>query len=125
MYLVGADRLTYYHGASTRDRALTPKHGPTAIFWHAMRLAAKRRFRLLDIERERRRPIPPTCISRSPTSKRRWGGRHVEVLSVDITLARAKVLFQEWVLKPLWGRTHPLYLRAFRRQLTAERSDDD
>jgi hypothetical protein len=37
----------------------------------------------------------PTNVHFSVTDfKRRWGGRHVEVLSVDITLARAKVLFQ-------------------------------
>jgi hypothetical protein len=124
MYLVGADRLTYYHGASTRDRSLTPKHGPTAIFWHAMRQAAKRRLRLLDMGAGTP-TTDPTNVHFSVTDfKRRWGGRHVEVLSADITLARAKVLFQERLLKPLWDRTHPLYLRVFRRHLTAERPDE-
>jgi hypothetical protein len=52
------------------------------------------------------------------------GRPYVEVLSVDITLARAKVLFQECLLKRLWDRMHPLYLRAFRRHLSAERHED-
>jgi hypothetical protein len=114
MYLVGANRLTYYHGASTRNRELTPKHGPSAIFWHAMRLAAKRGLRGLDMgagtpTRDR------ANVNFSVTDfKRRWGGRHVEVLSVDVTLAPAKVFFQDRLLKPLWDRGHPLYLRLFR-----------
>lgn len=117
MYLVGADRLTYYHGASTRDRELTPKHGPTATFWHALRLAAKRGLRVLDMGAG-----TPTSdradVHFSVTDfKRRWGGRHVEVLSVDITLAPAKVFFQHRFLKPLWDRAHPLYLQLFRQRL--------
>ena len=62
MYLVGADRLTYYHGAFTRDRELTPKHSPTATFWHALRLAAKRGLRVLDMGAGTRRAIEPTPI---------------------------------------------------------------
>jgi hypothetical protein len=113
MYLIGADRLTYYHGASTRNRELTPKHGPTAIFWHAIRLAAKRRLRVLDMGAGTP-TIDRANVHFSVTDfKRRWGGRHVEVLTVDITLAPTKVFLQERLLKPLWDRAHPLYLRLF------------
>lgn len=114
MYLVGADRLTYYHGASTRNRELTPKHGPTAIFWHAMRLAAKRGLRVLDMGAGTPTSDRANVHFSVTDFKRRWGGRHVEVLSVDITLAPAKVFFQDRLLKPLWDRGHPLYLRLFR-----------
>ena len=113
MYLVGADRLTYYHGASTRNRALTPKHGPTAIFWHAMRLAAKDGRRVLDMGAGTPTSDRSNVHFSVTDFKRRWGGHHVEVLSVDITLAPAKVVFQERLLKPLWDRAHPIFLRLF------------
>ena len=113
MYFVGTDRLTYYHGASTRNRELTPKHGPTAIFWYAMRLAARRKLRVLDMGAGTPTSDRANVHFSVTDFKRRWGGRHVEVLSVDITLAPMKVLFQERLLKPLWDRAHPLYLRLF------------
>ena len=82
MYLVGADRLTYYHGASTRNRELTPKHGPTAIFWHAMRLAAKRVpdaverwLRMYEAEREEGEAFNAWSGSRAPRSTSRWRRR--------------------------------------------------
>ena len=39
LFLKSAERLTYYHGVSTRDPELAPSQGPSAIVWHAMRLA--------------------------------------------------------------------------------------
>lgn len=113
MYLVGGDRLIYYHGASTRNRDLTPKHGPTAIFWYAIRLAVKDGLRVLDMGAGTPTTDPSNVHFSVTDFKRRWGGQHVEVLSVDITLAPAKVLLQERLLKPLWDRAHPLYLRLF------------
>jgi GNAT acetyltransferase-like protein len=113
MYLVTGDRLVYYHGGSTRDRALTPKHGSTAAFWHALRLARARGLRLLDLG-----GASPTTDSTSPQYslsdfKRRWGGRLTMVPSARVVLAPLKAAFQEHCLAPLWDRLHPLYLRLF------------
>ena len=113
MYIVGADRLTYYHGASTRARELTPKHGPTAIFWHALRVARDRELALFDMGAGTP-TTDPTNVHFSVTDfKRRWGGRHVEVPSIDLVLAPVTVMIQDRLLKPLWARAHPLYLRFF------------
>jgi hypothetical protein len=37
----------------------------------------------------------------------------VEVPSIDLVLAPVKVMIQDRLLKPLWARAHPLYLRFF------------
>jgi hypothetical protein len=119
MYLVGPDRLTYYHGASTRDRELTPKHGPTAIFWHAMRLTRERGLPVFDMGAGTPTTDPANVHFSVTDFKRRWGGDHVEVPSVEMVLAPGKVLFQDRLLKPLWDRAHPLYLRIFGHEQAA------
>jgi Acetyltransferase (GNAT) domain len=114
MYLVSRDRLTYYHGGSTRERELTPKHGSTAAFWHALRLARERDIATFDFGGA----SPTTDRANVQYSlsdfKRRWGGRLVMVPGADVVLSPLKVAFQDWCLKPLWDRAHPLYLRLFR-----------
>jgi GNAT acetyltransferase-like protein len=113
MYMVCADRLTYYHGASTRARELTPKHGPTAIFWHALRLTRDRGLAVFDMGAGTPTSDRANVHFSVADFKRRWGGRHVEVPSVDIVLAPTRVFLQDRLLKPLWDRGHPLYLRLF------------
>jgi hypothetical protein len=113
MYLVSRERLTYYHGASTRERHLTPKHGPTATFWHALRLARDRDVTAFDFGGANP-TTDPTDVHFSVTDfKRRWGGRHVMVPSAEVVLSPTKVVFQDHCLKPFWDRVHPLYLRVF------------
>jgi hypothetical protein len=114
MYLVGRDVLTYYHGASTRDRALTPKHGPTAIFWHAVRLARDRGLAVFDFGGANPTDDPNDVHFSVTDFKRRWGGRHVAVATADVVLSPLKVAVQDRILKPFWDRAHPLYLRLFR-----------
>lgn len=114
MYLVSNDRMTYYHGGSTRDRELTPKHGSTAAFWHALRLARDRNIATFDFGGA----SPTTDRANVQYSlsdfKRRWGGRLVMVPCADVVLSPVKAAFQERCLRPLWDRAHPLYLRIFR-----------
>ena len=113
MYLVCDDRLVYYHGGSTRDRALTPKHGSTAAFWYALRWARARNLRLFDLG-----GVSPSTDTTSPQFslsdfKRRWGGRLTMVPSARVVLAPVKAAFQDHCLAPLWDGLHPLYLRLF------------
>jgi hypothetical protein len=115
MYIVSPHRLTYYHGASTRDRALTPKHGPTAGFWHAIRLARDRAIPLFDFGGATPTDDPADPNFSVTDFKRRWGGRHVEVPGAEIVLARTKVMLQDRWLKPFWDRAHPVYLRLFQQ----------
>ena len=113
MYIVSPHRLTYYHGASTRDRALTPKHGPSTTFWHAIRLARDRGIPLFDFGGATPTDDPADPNFSVTDFKRRWGGRHVMVPGAEIVLAPAKVKFQDRWLKPFWARAHPVYLRLF------------
>jgi hypothetical protein len=113
MYLLSPDRLIYYHGASTRDRALTPKHGPTAGFWHALRLARDRGIPILDFGGAEPTDDPHHIHFSITDFKRRWGGHHVAVPGAEAVLARTRVALQDRLLKPFWDRAHPFYLRMF------------
>ena len=113
MYLVARHRLTYYHGASTRARELTPMHGPSAAFWHVIRLARDRGCASFDFGGANPTTDPDDRHFSITDFKRKWGGRHVLVPSVDVVLSPIKVAFQDRCLKPFWDRAHPLYLRLF------------
>jgi hypothetical protein len=115
MYLVTPSKLTYYHGASTRDRALTAKHGPSALFWHAIRLARERGIPVFDFGGANPTSDPNDVHFSVTDFKRRWGGRHVLVPTAEVVLSPMKVAFQDRVLKPFWDRAHPLFLRMFPR----------
>jgi lipid II:glycine glycyltransferase (peptidoglycan interpeptide bridge formation enzyme) len=67
-FLISRDRLTYYMGGSTRDRALTAKQGPKAMFWHAMRLGQRLGLKTFDMgavtpTEDRTTPIAPSISS--------------------------------------------------------------
>ena len=114
MYLVSRDKLTYYHGASTRARELTPKQGPTATFWHAIRFARDRGMAVFDFGGANPTSDPADIHFPVTEFKRRWGGRHVMIPCADVILSPAKVAFQDRCLKPFWDRAHTVYLRMFR-----------
>ena len=112
-FVIGAGRYTQIHGCSTRDRALTPKQGPTLIFWHAMQSARARGCRTFDLG-----AVTPTEDVHHPhwsvyEYKRLWGGRLEAFEGAEIVLSPLKRAFQERVLAPLWDRLHPIYLRLF------------
>jgi len=111
MFLLGGEWITYCHGASTRDRALTVKQGPTAMFWHAMRLGKTR-----GLTRFSMGSVTPTDDPAHPhysvyAFKRMWGGVLTEMTSGEIVLSRLKLAFQDRVLSPLWERAYPIYLQ--------------
>ena len=114
MYLVSKQRLTYYHGGSTRSRELTPKHGSTAAFWYALRMARDRGIGIFDFGGAS--PTTDRADAQFSLSdfKRRWGGRLVLVPSADVVLSPTRAAFQDRCLKPFWDRVHPLYLRICR-----------
>ena len=111
--MVTRARFTQIHGCSTRDRELTPKQGPTAIFWHAMRHARTLGCRTFDMG-----AVTPTDDPTHPhysvyEYKKLWGGRLEEIHGAEVVLAPWKHRFQEHVLAPMWDRLHPVYLRLF------------
>ena len=113
LFMASRDRFVYIHGCSTRDRNLTPKQGPSAMFWHAMRFARARGCSVFEMG-----AVTPTSDPRHPhysvyEYKKGWGGTVEAVRSGEIVVAPAKYYFQERLLAPLWDRVHPLYLRLF------------
>ena len=113
LFMASGDRFVYLHGCSTRDRALTPKQGPSAVFWHAMRFARARGCTVFDMG-----AVTPTDDRSHPhfsvyEYKKGWGGRLETVESGELVVSPSKYRFQEFVLAPMWDRLHPLYLRLF------------
>lgn len=113
LFMTGPDRFVYLHGCSTRDRALTPKQGPTAVFWHALRCARARGCTVFDLG-----AVTPTDDRSHPHHsvyeyKKGWGGRLETVPAGEVVVSASKYRFQELVLARMWDRLHPLYLRLF------------
>lgn len=103
--------MLYYLGGSTRDRELTAKQAPAAVFWHAIREA-----RRLGLSRFDLGGCTPTEDTTDPrhgvyTFKKRWGGRLETFYNLDVVLSSIPYYLQERVLSPLWDRMHPLYFR--------------
>src|SRR5438093_13651697 len=109
MFLLGREWITYCHGASTRDRALTVKQGPTAMFWHAMRLG-----KIRGLTRFSMGSVTPTEDPAHPhysvyAFKRMWGGRVTEMTSGEIVVCRLRLTLQARGVAPLWARSSPFY----------------
>jgi hypothetical protein len=116
-FVMNADRFAYLHGCSTRDRALTPKQGPTAVFWHAMRLARNHGCTTFDMG-----AVTPSDDPSHPhysvyEYKKGWGGTLEAIQSGELILAPWKHRFQQSVLSPMWARVHPLYMRVFGNEI--------
>ena len=112
-FVASADRFTQIHGCSTRDRDLTPKNGPTGLFWHAIGHAIKRGCRTFDMG-----AVTPTTDAAHPhfsvfEYKRHWGGELQRIHSAEVVVAPWKHRLQERLLAPLWDRLHPVYLSVF------------
>ena len=119
LFMTTGDRFVYLHGCSTRDRLLTPKQGPTAVFWHAMRFARARGCTVFDMG-----AVTPIEDCTHPhysvyNYKKGWGGQLEAVPSGELVVSPAKYRFQEFVLAPMWDRLHPLYLRLFGDRATS------
>ncbi len=118
LFLLSRDRMTYYHGVSTRDRALTGKQGPTAMFWHAMCAAQRMGLTTFDLG-----DVTPTEDPSHPhysvyAFKRDWGGALTERYRGEIIIAPGRYYFQECVLSRAFDILHPIYMR-----MVARRSD--
>ena len=111
-YFVSPTRLGQCHGVSTRDRALTCAEGPSAVAWHALHLA-----RSHGLEFDLGVTTPTTDASHPHFSvfrfKRAFGGTLRERHGAEVILSPAKHRFQHVMLRPLWARLHPVYLRMF------------
>src|SRR5574341_11102 len=119
VFFLSPERMSYFHGVSTRDRALTGKQGPTAMFWHAMCLG-----HLWGIKRFDMTSVTPTEDPRHPNYsvynfKRGWGGMLIEKYCAEIVIAPVRHYFQQRVLSRAFDVVHPLYLRATARRLDA------
>jgi hypothetical protein len=112
-FVITEPRFAQIHGCSTRNRTLTPKQGPTFVFWHAMRYARARGCATFDMG-----AVTPTGDARHPhysvyEYKKMWGGRLETMRCAELVLSPWKHMVQESVLAPMWDRLHPLYLRVF------------
>jgi len=116
IFLCTRDTMLYWHGGSVRDRALTAKQAPAAIFWHAIRAARAEGLRWFDFG-----GCTPTEDPADPAYgvyafKKRWGGRLQTFYNLEIVLGAPQYFLQERVLAPLWDRLHPLYFALIHRR---------
>ena len=112
-FVMSRERFVYLHGCSTRDRALTPKDGPTAVFWHAIRFARTAGCAVFDMGAVTPTDDPTHRHYSVYAYKKGWSGQLEEIQSGKLVVAPWKHRFQESVLAPMWDRVHPLYLRWF------------
>jgi hypothetical protein len=113
LFLTSSDRMTYFYGVSTRDPELTKLQGPTAVFWHALRVARGREIPRFDLG-----AVTPTDDPAHPNHsvyyfKREFGGYVTDLHHAELALAPVKYAFQERVMLPVWKRAHTLYMQAF------------
>jgi peptidoglycan pentaglycine glycine transferase (the first glycine) len=119
LFLIHGDRMLYYQGASTRDRAQTLRQAPAACFWTAIREARKLGLARFDFG-----GCTPTADPADPRYgvwefKKKWGGELVTFYNAEILLAPRIVGFQQRVLAPLWQSLHPLLWRLGGRTATS------
>lgn len=116
IFLCSSDSMLYWRGGSVRDRSLTAKQAPAAIFWHAIRAARAEGLKTFDFG-----GCTPTEDPSDPgygvyAFKKRWGGRLHTFYNLEVVLAAPQHFVQERVLAPLWDRLHPLYLALIHRR---------
>ena len=111
VFLTHADTMLYYLGGSTRNRELTTKQAPTAVFWRAIRDAKRLGVRYFDLGGCT--PTEDVNDSRHGVYafKKRWGGRLQTFYNVEAILSPFAYRLQERVVTPLWDRLHPMYFR--------------
>jgi hypothetical protein len=119
LFLVSPTRMTYWVGASTRDRAFTASHGPTAVFWHAMRLAHTRGIPNFDLGAVTVTDDPAHPHHSVYSFKRGFGGTVEDLRVGEVEVSPLKCRFQERVMLPLWKRVYPCYLRLTSRAAVA------
>ena len=111
LFLLSPSRMTYFHGASTRDPELTRKQGPTALVWEALRLAHGLGVACFDhgavtVTEDPAHPHYPVY-----QFKRRFGGRLTPIASGERVLSAVQYGFQKHVMMPVWKRVHQVYGR--------------
>jgi hypothetical protein len=118
IFLCSRDTMLYWRGGSVRDRDITAKQAPAAIFWHAIRAARAEGLRWFDFG-----GCTPTEDPNDPAYgvyafKKRWGGELRTFFNLEIILRGPEHFLQERVLSPLWNRLHPLYFALLQRRRT-------
>jgi hypothetical protein len=119
IFLTSEDRMTYFHSGSTREPELARLQGPTAVIWHALRVARAREIPRFDLG-----AVTPTEDASHPNHsvyyfKREFGGYVTELHHAEVTLSPMKYAFQERVMLPVWKRAHGLYMTTFGTRATA------
>lgn len=111
LFLCSSDTMLYYLGGSTRDRELTAKQAPAAVFWHAIREARRLGMTRFDFGGCTPTEDPNDLWYGVYAFKKRWGGRLEVFYNLEVVLSPIAFYVQERVLSPLWDRVHPLYFK--------------
>lgn len=111
LFLCSSTTMLYYLGGSTRDRQLTAKQAPAAVFWHAIREARSLGFGKFDFG-----GCTPTADRDDSrygvyAFKKGWGGALETFSNLEVILGAQQYYVQEHVLSPLWDRVHPLLFK--------------
>jgi hypothetical protein len=114
LFLCSGSTMLYYLGGSGRDREMTAKQAPAAVFWHAIREAKRLGMTRFDLG-----GCTPTTDENDPrygvyTFKKRWGGDLEVFYNLGVVLSPTVVGLQDRVVGPAWDLLHPLYFKLFR-----------
>ena len=114
LFLCSPTTMLYYLGGSRRDREMTAKQAPAAVFWHAICQAKRLGMSRFDLG-----GCTPTTDEADPRYgvymfKKRWGGELEVFYNLGVVLSPAAVSFQDRVMGPAWDLLHPLYFKLFR-----------
>jgi len=111
LFLCTRDTMLYYLGGSTRDRELTAKQAPAAVFWHAIRDAKRLGISRFDFGGCTPGDDPSDPRHGVYAFKKRWGGQEESFANLEVVLSPVAVQLQERLLAPLWDRAHPVVFR--------------
>ena len=103
LYLVSRHRMSCFHEVSTRAPELTHLQGPTAIIWHAMRVARDRAVPCFDLGTVTPTRTPSDPEFGSDHFKREFGGVLEDVHHGEVRFSHGTRALQELLL-PAWKR---------------------
>jgi hypothetical protein len=110
LFLLSRDRMICYHSASTRDRALTGKQGPSALVWQALRHAGTLGIPTVELGAVTATDEPTHPHYPIYQFVRRFGGRLERRETAEIICSPVRYAFQQRWMMPAWRRLHRTYM---------------